>query len=206
MERKSIIAVVAGAAGVLVAATAAGVAVVNAANSGTVTEPTSVVAAQPLTPGAVVEPSPWSGSTESMPLPEIVIPDVSARATQAAPSAPEARLPAESIAQTATVISAAQARSAAADATTGTVLGTQRVQHAGYDAYAVQIERTDGSVVTGYVEVSTGVVYDWVVDRPAPTPQQTYDNDDDDEKYDDDDHDDDHDDDDDDEEYDDDDD
>jgi hypothetical protein len=49
--------------------------------------------------------------------------------------------------------------------------------------------------VTGYVEATTGVVYDWVVDKaaPAPKPTATYDDDDryDDDRYDDDDHDDD---------------
>ena len=169
MERKSIIAVVAGSAGILMAATVAGVAVVNAADSGTVAEPASVVAAQPLTPNAVVEPSPWSGSTESMPLPEIVIPSSGATGAQGSP------------------ITANQARSAAVKAADGNVLGTQRVQHAGYDAYAVQIERADGSIVTGYVEASTGVVYDWVVNQAAPAPQAAYEDDDDDEKYEDDD-------------------
>lgn len=164
MERKSIIAVVAGSAGVLMAATVAGVAVVNAADSGTVAEPTSVVAAQPLTPNAVVEPSPWSGSTESLPLPEIVIPSAGTTVTQGSP------------------ITVDQARSAAVMAADGSVLGTQRVQHAGYDSYAVQIKRVDGSIVTGYVEASTGVVYDWVVDQAAPAPQAAYE--DDDEKYD----------------------
>lgn len=188
MERKSIIAVVAGTAGILMAATVAGVAVVNAANSGTVADPTNVVAAQPLTPSAVVEPSPWSGSTESMPLPEIVIPEVSGGSTPASPSV--------TTAEVSSVLSRAQARKAATAATAGTVLGTQRVQHAGYDAYAVQIERADGSIVTGYVEASTGVVYDWVVNQAAPAPQAAYEDDDDDEKYDDDDekHEDDHDD------------
>ena len=169
MERKSIIAVVAGTAGILMAATVAGVAVVNAADSGTVAEPASVVAAQPLTPNAVVEPSPWSGSTESMPLPEIVIPGSGLADDPGSP------------------ITANQARSAAVKAADGNVLGTQRVQHAGYDAYAVQIKRADGSIVTGYVEASTGVVYDWVVNQAAPAPQAAYEDDDDDEKYEDDD-------------------
>lgn len=183
MERKSIIAIVAGSAGILMAATVAGVAVVNAASSGTVAEPTSVVAAQPLTPNAAVEPSPWSGSTESLPLPEIVIPGSGSADDPGSP------------------ITADQARSAAVKAADGEVLGTERVEHAGYDAYAVQIKRADGSIVTGYVEASTGVVYDWVVDQAAPAPQATYEDDDekhedDDEKYEDDHEDEDHDDDD----------
>ena len=51
----------------------------------------------------------------------------------------------------------------------------------------MQIERADGSIVTGYVEASTGVVYDWVVNQAAPAPQAAYEDDDDDEKYEDDD-------------------
>ena len=54
------------------------------------------------------------------------------------------------------------------------------MQRGGYDAIAVQIERADGSVVTGYVESTTGVVFDWTVDKkaPAPAPAATYDDDD----------------------------
>ena len=126
-------------------------------------------------------------------------PEPNASAREPNPSAPEPnQSPSADATQAASgTITADQARQAATAATPGKVLSTVRVQHAGYDAFAVQIERTDGSVVTGYVEATSGVVFDWVIDKQAPAPAATYvddddyddDRDDDDyDDYDDDDH------------------
>ncbi|MHB1066111.1 MAG: hypothetical protein ACYC2Z_01585 [Candidatus Nanopelagicales bacterium] len=42
----------------------------------------------------------------------------------------------------------------------------------GYAAWAVRIQRADGSIITGYVDKGTGTVFDWVTNRDAsPTPR-----------------------------------
>jgi uncharacterized membrane protein YkoI len=205
MQRGSVIAVVAAAAGILVAGSAASVAVINAANSGTsdVGEPivaASVAAIEPVSDSQeVVLPDP---AVDDAPLPKVIVPSpvgtpgvgsesssepddeqtTKARVTATPAPTPTETNAAPSAKPTATpdVISARQAKDAALAATPGTVLGTSLVKHAGYEAYAVQIRRADGSVVTGFVEANSGVVYDWVVDQPAPTPTPTatYDDDD----------------------------
>jgi outer membrane biosynthesis protein TonB len=50
----------------------------------------------------------------------------------------------------------------------GTARSVEKVGHQGYEAWAVQLTRHDGSIVTGYVERSTGVIFDWVVNVEAP--------------------------------------
>ena len=206
MQRRSAIAVAGAVTGILIAGSVASVAVINAASSSTTTDEVPIVAASVIQPESVqiIEPAPGIDQT---PLPAIVVPEpieVTARASsegsatsrsvqsQPEQSAAVATQPStqESVEAAPQVISAARARQAATAATPGTVVATTRVERGGYDAFAVQIERKDGSVVTGYVEATSGVVFDWVVDKKAPAPAATY--------YDDDDHDDDHDDDDDD--------
>lgn len=150
MQRRSAIAVAGAVTGVLIAGSVASVAVINAASSSTAAAAVPIVAASVAVPesASVILPEPGA---ESAPLPEIVIPEPVNQA-----------------------ITAQAARTAATAATPGSVLDTSRVQRAGYDAYAVQIERADGSIVTGYVEATSGVVFDWVVDKKAPTPKATY--------------------------------
>ena len=201
MQRGSVIAVVAAAAGILVAGSAASVAVINAANSGTsdVGEPivaASVAAIEPVSDSQeVVLPDP---TVDDAPLPKVIVPSpvgtpgagsqpsteqtTEARVTATPEPTPTATNAAPSAKPTATpeVISARQAKDAALAATPGTVLGTSLIEHAGYDAYAVQIKRADGSVVTGFVEANSGVVFDWVVNQSAPTPTPTASYDDDD--------------------------
>jgi len=69
---------------------------------------------------------------------------------------------------TATVlITPRQAESTVLNQTQGTIVSTTSVTHAGLDAFAVQISRPDGSVVTGYVDASSGTVFEWVVNKQA---------------------------------------
>jgi uncharacterized membrane protein YkoI len=99
-----------------------------------------------------------------------------------------------------------QAVAAVVSATPGKVASVGTATRNGIDAYAVQLQRPDNSVVTGYVDQSSGVVFDWVVNGKAPAPQNPApasdddrgksddrddDHDDDDDDHDDDDHDDD---------------
>lgn len=220
MQRRSAIAVAGAVTGILIAGSIASVAVINAASSSTLTDEVPIVAASALEPESVqvIEPAP---GIDQAPLPAIVVPEpivvtepiqvtagsvkdrsaapqANASAPEPNPSAPEPnQSPSADATQAASgTITADQARQAATAATPGKVLSTVRVQHAGYDAFAVQIERTDGSVVTGYVEATSGVVFDWVIDKQAPAPAATYvddddydDDDDDYDDYDDDDHD-----------------
>jgi hypothetical protein len=185
MHRGSAIAVVGAVTGILIAGSVASVAVINAASSSTTTEPAPIVAAsvQESESSQVVQPAPNASST---PLPEIIVPEPIEPTADPTPSAKAATpSPTEPRPQT---ISADQARQAATNATGGTVLSTTRVERGGYDAFAVQIQRADSSIVTGFVEASTGVVFDWVVDEAAPTPSPaaTYEDDYDDEYGDDD--------------------
>jgi len=208
MQRRSAIAVAGAVTGVLIAGSVASVAVINAASSSTISDEAPIVAAdvieQPT--GQIVESAP---GVEPSQLPTIVIPEpieITAEAvtdersvavaeqptpTQTASQA-EVEATTEPVQVAPSTISARQARQAATAATPGTVLATSRVEHSGYDAYAVQIERADGSVVTGYVEATSGVVFDWVIDKKVPAPTASYADDDDyeDDRDDDDDHDD----------------
>lgn len=145
MERRNAIAVTAASAGVLVAGTVAALAVMNAATSSTVAKESTLTVAAPPTTSAMAVPA-VTGESASTELPTIVIPVAEQRTTG---------------------LTKGQAADLVAAASGGTVLATARTTHAGYDAYAIQVQRTDGSVVTGLVEASTGVIYDWRVDRAA---------------------------------------
>ena len=175
MKRRSAVAVAGAVTGVLIAGSVASVAVINAASSSTATQDVPIVAASVAAPESAPVIVPEAGA-ELAPLPKIVIPEPvisSSEPTSNAvtPTAGDSPSVAEPAVQT---ITARAARQAATAATPGSVLDTSRVQRAGYDAYAVQIERADGSIVTGYVEATSGVVFDWVVDQKAPTPKATY--------------------------------
>lgn len=157
MERRSAIAVAGAVTGILIAGSVAGVAVINAAASSTSSDELPIIAASVVEPDSVqiIEPAPSADQTA---LPAIVVP-------QPVASAPQ-------------TITAEQARQVATEATPGVVLATSRIERGGYDSFAVQIQRADGSVVTGYVEAASGVVFDWVVDKKATAPASSYSEDD----------------------------
>lgn len=60
---------------------------------------------------------------------------------------------------------------AVVDATGGKVTKVDSLNHNGIDAFSVTVKRTDGSVVTGYVNKSSGAVYEWAVVKEAPVKQ-----------------------------------
>lgn len=163
MERKSIIAIVGAAAGVLVASSVAGVAVINAASAST-TKPEAMV----LTAAAQLQSAP-------VVLPELPVTQM--------PSAPKVTITPE-VGGSTTLQSAAKisdnkigakaARAAVVNASGGSVLKTSRVELDGFDAYGVQVARTDGSVVTGYVDSKSGVIFSWVIDKEAPAVAAKY--------------------------------
>jgi hypothetical protein len=65
------------------------------------------------------------------------------------------------------------ATQAVVNATEGTVTSVEIVTRNGIDSFAVTVNRTDGSVITGYVDRSTGDIYEWVVVKEAPVPTPT---------------------------------
>ena len=147
MNRGTIIAIVSAAAGVLVAGSIASVAVINAA-SGT-------AAAESIAVTAVAD-------SVANPLPPV--PQADTPAPQADTPAPEPR-----------AISAADAATVVLTASGGNATEAQRVTHGGYDAWAITVTRADGSVVRGFVEATSGVIFDWnVVSGPTKaTPSKS---------------------------------
>ncbi|MBI1351556.1 MAG: hypothetical protein GC156_10590 [Actinomycetales bacterium] len=84
-------------------------------------------------------------------------PSPSASATQSESQAPE--------------ISLEKAVEVVLNATDGGVVkNADKENHGGYDAWAIRVLRHDGSIITGYVDLSSGVVFDWVVNQEAPAP------------------------------------
>ena len=54
------------------------------------------------------------------------------------------------------------------------VLGVAKATRGGLQTWAVRIERSNGEVLTGYVDRASGVVMDWVVNSgPTPAAQTT---------------------------------
>ena len=228
MQRSSIIASVVAAGGVLIAGSAASVAVINAASSNPhQSEAVTVVAAAPSnSPSMIVEASESPGTdtdvaVESTPIPVATptliaadlpelpeVPDVTSTPRTVVPKAYVApaptptrttsrgessstsaqsnkpRKPARSASPSRTPspsataeeveeIAGDQARDIVLQATGGGVVKhVDKTTRGEYSAWAVQVLRHDGSIVTGYVEATTGVIFDWVVDQAAPAPQQ----------------------------------
>lgn len=196
MERRSVIAIAAASTGAVIAASVAAVAAINASVASSV-EPTIgeqvlAIATPEATDLQAVEftaPASLPSATHP-PLPEIVVPVVEVAAdTAPLTDTPVTSKSAESVAPTPTktstpeaspkptVSAPTQARIAAEQATAlvvaasgGTARSTQATTHGGFDAFAVQVQRSDGSIVTGFVESSSGVIFDWVVDQAAPAP------------------------------------
>ena len=87
-------------------------------------------------------------------------------------------------------VSEAQARSLVlAEGKGVAVVGVSKATRGGLQTWAVRIERSNGEVLTGYVDRASGVVVDWVVNSgptPAPQPTQTADDDDREQEYEDD--------------------
>ena len=173
MKRNSTIASVAAATGIVGATVIAAISLMQATvTDGSENETITLAAATATTP----MPSDLVFTPE--PLPEIpVISD------SAAPSASETQA---SVATASTSqVNRDFATKAVVDATNGKVTGVETVTYNGVDAFAVTVKRTDGSVITGYVDRSTGDIYEWVVVKAAPAPVKQYeeDDDDDDDEY-----------------------
>lgn len=102
-------------------------------------------------------------------LPEVKASPSTTEPTTAPPDGQEAEQAAESKASAAApAISKAKASKIALSEAPGEVMGISSRSRKGYQAWAVQIMRPDGSIVTGYVDRASGVAFDWVIDQQAP--------------------------------------
>ena len=168
MNRGTIIAIVSAAAGVLVAGSIASVAVINAASGTAAAESIAVTAvadsvANPLPPVPQAD-TPAPQADTPAPRADTPAPQADTPAPQADTPAPEPR-----------AISAADAATVVLTASGGNATEAQRVTHGGYDAWAITVTRADGSVVRGFVEATSGVIFDWnVVSGPTKaTPSKS---------------------------------
>ena len=60
-----------------------------------------------------------------------------------------------------------QARATVLTAVPGKVLSIKKKTRSGFTAWAITVKRSDGSVVVGYVDVKSGIAFDWTV-KAAP--------------------------------------
>lgn len=171
MKRNSTIASVAAATGIVGATVIAAISLMQATVSdGSENETITLAAATATTPtpsDLVFTPEP--------------LPDVPVISDSAAPSSSET--PASAASASTSQVDRDFAKKAVVDATNGKVTGVEKVSYNGVDAFAVTVKRTDGSVVTGYVDRSSGDIYEWVVVKEAPAPVKQYEEEEDDDEY-----------------------
>lgn len=164
MERSTIIASVIAGAGIIIAGSVAGTAAINAAASNDPDPTSSQLLAAPavIAPVPVADLAPLPDFTTE-PLPEIDEPgavDQPAKADATTPDAApavQAALPRE---QAVALVLAATGG--------GSTQDVRKVTRAGYEAWAVTVQRPDGSVVTGFVDRASANVFDWRVVQAAP--------------------------------------
>jgi len=174
MERSTIIASVIAGAGILIAGSVAGTAAINAAASSEPDPSSSQLLAAP----AVIAPAPVSDvaplpSFTTEPLPEINEPSAATRPAKASEAATRE---AEAPAATLDAVPAAQATLPPEQAVAlvlaatggGSTQDVRQVTRAGYEAWAVTVQRPDGSIVTGFVDRASANVFDWRVVQAAP--------------------------------------
>ena len=172
MNRNRTIATVAATTGIFAATVVAGISILQASVASDPVSELPVLTAQTSTTqtGADLTFTP-------APLPELPTLATSAPSTPSAkPSANGKSTPATTAATSAT-ISRADAQSIVLGATKGKVTSVENVTRAGLAAFAVTVERSDGSVITGYVDAATGTAFDWVINKKAPAPAATYNDD-----------------------------
>ena len=145
MERRGSIIVATVTAGILVAGTAATFSIVNASQAAPGPDTIALV----VDPAAAVTGTTASGPTfQPEPLPEIVF-----TSSSASPDSEQGT--------TSGSISASKARSLVLAEAPGSVVSVGKTTRGGFAAFAVEVERADGSTVTGYVTRADGVIFDW---------------------------------------------
>ena len=182
MKRPTIIASVVAATGVLIAGSVAATALVNAASSSTADTATASQVGEDhqLVPAALVTEPASIDPLQSAPaadLPDIASPKASATPDEQSPVADQgpvvitAENTPEARASQPSGVTAAKAKALVRAATPGQVVDVASATRQGAQAWAITLERTDGSVVTGYVDRATGVIVDWkLVQKATPQP------------------------------------
>lgn len=169
MERSTIIASVIAGAGIIIAGSVAGTAAINAAASSEPDPSTSQLLAAPaaIAPAPVADLAPLPTFTTE-PLPEINAPAQPQKASaDAEGEAPAAASDAVPVAQATLPPEQAVALVLAATGG-GSTQDVRQVTRAGYEAWAVTVQRPDGSIVTGFVDRASANVFDWRVVQAAP--------------------------------------
>ena len=164
MKRNSTIASVAAATGIVGATVVAAISLMQA----TVTNGSENDTVTLAVPSATV---PTSSDLVFTPEP---LPEIPVISDSTAPQASNSQASVGNAAQ----VNRNFATKAVVNATNGKVTGVEATTHNGVDAFAVTVKRTDGSVITGYVDRSSGDIYEWAVVKAAPAPVKQYEEDD----------------------------
>ena len=69
-----------------------------------------------------------------------------------------------------TVVPAKGAEAKVTKKVPGTVLSTVRITRDGFKAWAVKVKRSDGSIVVGFVDIASGIIFDWTVQAGPGDP------------------------------------
>ena len=69
-----------------------------------------------------------------------------------------------------TVVPAKGAEAKVTKKVPGTVLSTVRTTRDGFRAWAVRVKRGDGSIVVGFVDIASGIIFDWTVQAGPGDP------------------------------------
>lgn len=154
MERRTAVATAVAGAAVLASVMVAGVAVVNATDSDEVERSSSlVVDDDQVVPAAAVP------SMDPVPLP--ALPTLPSEPAAGLPDDPSDGASRAASPGTGSAVTKAGARALVLAAAPGEAVRTWRATRGGYEAFAVQVLRPDGSVVNGFVDRASGVVFDW---------------------------------------------
>jgi len=147
MSRGTLIALVSATAGVLVAASIASVVIINAAPS-------------PVATDSIIITSAGSARSTTAPTPDANAPQ---EIVFSSPALPEIMINPPSPKTNKSINSASDAAAIVLAATGGRATDAKQVTHGGYNAWAITVSRADGSVVKGFVEATSGVIFDWSV-------------------------------------------
>jgi hypothetical protein len=168
MKRNSTLISVAAATGIVGATVIAAISLMQATITSESENETVTLAASsatsPTSPDLAFNPSP---------LPEIPVisAPVAAKSNPSTSNSSNASNEVVSSSPSAGQIDRDYAIKAVVDATGGKVTKVDSLNHNGIDAFSVTVKRPDGSVVTGYVNKSSGAVYEWAVVKEAPVKQ-----------------------------------
>jgi len=167
MQRSTIIASVVAGAGILIAGSVAGTAAVNAAAS---SEPDPSTSQLLAAPAAAAAPASGAMDSAAAALPPFTTEALPSIALPSGP-APDTSTPVEPSTAAVVQLPTEQAVALVLAATGGgATQDVRQASRAGYDAWAVTVQRPDGSVVTGFVDRATATIFDWRVVQEAPKP------------------------------------